>query len=98
VTSEAEQRWQVLRENPTGFVKIVCQNGELIHAELLIAHEDIDGNRDIVFDVLWSSRPEFDNANRGCSFALNLDDISVVEPLSKEIGNEYLKRQSDLRT
>ncbi|MGH9790406.1 MAG: hypothetical protein ACRD5W_04280 [Candidatus Acidiferrales bacterium] len=73
-------------------------DGEQIHAQLLGAYEDKDGGRYIVFDVLWSTRPEFDEAHRGCAFELSLTDISDVEPRPREKGNEYLNAQSDLRT
>jgi hypothetical protein len=77
---------------------MVAQDGEQIHAQLLGAFEEGEGRRSVLYEVLWSSMPERYEGKRGSAFEMDFADVVAVESLSMEEGNEYLKRQSDLRS
>jgi hypothetical protein len=65
-----------LRDSEGKVVKITCSDGELLEAR--IVHVD-DDNRDVIYDLVSSTKPEKYKQGAAASYVIRWDDIVDFE-------------------
>jgi hypothetical protein len=69
-----------LRKSEGGTVKITCSDGEILEAKILHVDEEY---RDVVYDLLSSTRPEKYPQGQASAYTIEWDDILDFRENSK---------------
>jgi hypothetical protein len=69
-----------LRASDHKNLQLTCSDGEIIEAEILFMDEEY---RDVVCDLLSTTKPEKYKEARGICIAIKWDDITDLQEISK---------------
>jgi hypothetical protein len=73
---------QVLKDNITKIVKIVCSNGEVMVAKI---HVVSDEDEDVIYDLISTTKEsQYEKHDEQPAYLIPFKDIEHVEPLGAE--------------